>query len=63
MIKKVKEFFKQTDLTCENCGKKLSEGDEVTVTFQLPSNPRMPVAALDKIIEHHGTNIKCNACK
>jgi hypothetical protein len=63
MLQKLKEFFNQTDLTCEKCGKKLTEGAEVTVTFRLPSAPRMPVAALDKLIIHHGTNIVCNVCK
>lgn len=55
-------FFKIEDLVCSNCGKKLIEGDKIFVSLTLPSERRMPVGILDKVIQKHSNYVYCQKC-
>ncbi|CDN33805.1 hypothetical protein ABB10_26895 [Bacillus thuringiensis] len=55
-------FFKSKDLCCSNCNKYLGEGETIFVTITLPSQKKMYVGVLDKVLQKHSQYVYCECC-
>ncbi|MEY8820573.1 hypothetical protein AB7C35_15330 [Bacillus subtilis] len=54
--------FFNAELKCSNCGKVLNSGDEIVVHVTLPSQKKMPVGILDKVLSKHSDKVYCKKC-
>ncbi|AYF11391.1 hypothetical protein [Bacillus] len=54
--------FFNAELKCSNCGKVLNSGDEIEVHITLPSQKKMPVGILDKVLSKHSDKVYCKNC-
>ncbi|MBO3650456.1 MULTISPECIES: hypothetical protein [Bacillus amyloliquefaciens group] len=57
----LKNFF-NTELKCSICGKTLKSGDEITAYLTLPSEKKMPVGRMDKVLSKHSDKVCCKKC-
>ncbi|MCY7975575.1 hypothetical protein P8843_06605 [Bacillus inaquosorum] len=54
--------FFNAELKCSNCGKVLNSGDEIAVHITLPSQKKMPVGILDKVLSKHSDKVYFKKC-
>ncbi|XOT29401.1 hypothetical protein ACLQ7P_11385 [Bacillus subtilis subsp. subtilis] len=54
--------FFNAELKCSNCSKVLNSGDEIVVHITLPSQKKMPVGILDKVLSKHSDKVYCKNC-
>lgn len=62
MLEKLKDHFKEVELSCSKCGKVIEEGERFSVTLIMPAEKQMPVGQLDKMLAKRAVNITCGEC-
>jgi hypothetical protein len=63
IFEKAKNFYKEANLKCSNCGNQIKENELFSVTLTLPSDSKMPVGVLDKVLAKQAKEILCSNCK
>ncbi|AMR10688.1 hypothetical protein KY998_04765 [Bacillus paralicheniformis] len=54
--------FFNIELICSNCGKTLKSGDEIVAHITLPSEKKMPVGRMDRVLSKHSDKVYCKKC-
>ena len=62
MLEKLKDHFKEVELTCSKCVKTIKEGERFSATLIMPSDRQMPVGPLDKVLAKRAVDISCSEC-
>lgn len=63
MLDKIKDAFTSKPLVCNNCGRKIEEGERFIAAITMPSEKDMLVSRLDNAIARTADSVLCEKCQ